>query len=64
MNLACMIFQQSAVCQQRLLMNFPDVRATLKNHYHEILIDEFQDTSLVQNLFIEAIGNDNVFYGW
>ena len=33
----------------------------MKNTYHEILIDEYQDTSFLQNELIEQIANHNVF---
>ncbi len=38
-----------------------DVRLELKNYFHEILIDEYQDTSDLQELFISKIENDNVY---
>ncbi|HKL60957.1 MAG TPA: UvrD-helicase domain-containing protein [Acholeplasma sp.] len=44
-----------------LITHFKEVRDSLRDHYHEILIDEFQDTSLIQNVFVDAIGNNNVF---
>lgn len=45
----------------KLLKEHEDVRNELKCFYHEILIDEFQDTSLIQNIFVNQIENNNVF---
>ncbi len=45
----------------KLLKDHEDIRNELKHFYHELLIDEFQDTSLIQNIFISQIENNNVF---
>ena len=37
------------------------VRKSLMNQYHEILIDEYQDTSDLQEAFIKEIANNNLF---
>lgn len=39
----------------------PEVREELKNSFHEILVDEYQDTSDLQELFIGEISHDNVY---
>lgn len=38
-----------------------DIRKELKNYYKEIMIDEYQDTSDVQEQFIKYIENNNVY---
>ncbi len=38
-----------------------EVKEELKNHIHEILVDEYQDTSDLQELFIGEISNNNVY---
>ena len=38
-----------------------DVREELKNTFQEILVDEYQDTSDLQELFINLIANNNVY---
>ena len=38
-----------------------DIRNELKNYYKEIMIDEYQDTSDVQEQFIKYIENNNVY---
>lgn len=44
-----------------ILEKYEDVRAEIKNKYKEILIDEYQDTNNIQDLFISYISNDNVY---
>lgn len=44
-----------------ILENNKEVREELKNKYKEILIDEYQDTNDLQNLFITQIENNNVY---
>ena len=38
-----------------------EVLLELKNSFHEILVDEYQDTSDLQELFISLISNNNVY---
>jgi len=45
----------------RLVNEFDDVRNTLKNTFKEIMIDEYQDTSDIQEAFISKISNNNVY---
>ncbi len=45
----------------KLVLENEDVRSELKNNFHEILIDEYQDTSDLQELFISSIENNNVY---
>jgi ATP-dependent helicase/nuclease subunit A len=44
-----------------LLNNNPDVCGELKNYYKEIMIDEYQDTSDIEEQFINLIENNNVY---
>lgn len=44
-----------------LVQNFPFVRETLKNQFVEILIDEYQDTNDLQELFIQQIAQNNIY---
>lgn len=44
-----------------LLKNHPEVAKKLKDQFKIIMIDEFQDTSIVQDQFINYFSNDNVF---
>ncbi len=39
----------------------PQIQEELKNSYNEILVDEYQDTSDIQELFISLIANNNVY---
>ncbi len=38
-----------------------DIKEELKNTYNEILIDEYQDTNDLQEMFISEIANNNVY---
>jgi ATP-dependent helicase/nuclease subunit A len=44
-----------------ILKENEDIRLSLKNKYYEILIDEYQDTNDIQDIFISLIANDNVY---
>lgn len=44
-----------------LVQNFPFVRETLKKQFVEILIDEYQDTNDLQELFIQQIAQNNIY---
>ena len=44
-----------------LLKNNPSVLEELKNSFNEIMIDEYQDTSDLQEEFISLIANNNVY---
>lgn len=43
------------------LINVPAVQQELKTQYDYILIDEYQDTSDIQEAFIQTIANNNVY---
>ncbi len=45
----------------KLLENNNSIRYELKNKYKEIMIDEYQDTSDIQEYFISLIENNNVY---
>lgn len=38
-----------------------DIRLELKNKFNEIMIDEYQDTNDLQEIFIKLLENDNVY---
>jgi len=44
-----------------IVKNNEDVRQELKESFHEICIDEYQDTSDIQESFINLISNNNVY---
>lgn len=44
-----------------ILKNNDTVRCEMKYKYKEILIDEYQDTNDIQNIFISLIENNNVY---
>lgn len=45
----------------KLVTDYPDVQAELRTSFHEILVDEYQDTSDLQEMFITAISNHNIY---
>ncbi len=45
----------------KILKNNKDVRLELKEYFNEIMIDEYQDTSDIQEYFISMIENNNVY---
>ena len=45
----------------KLVKEYEDVRSYLKYHYKEILIDEYQDTSDIEEEFINIISNNNLY---
>lgn len=54
-------FADIAIMAIDIVKNFTDVREEIKNKYHEILIDEYQDTSDLQEAFISYIAKNNVY---
>ena len=44
-----------------LVKNHEDIREEIKNSYQEIMIDEYQDTNDLQEMFIREIENHNVY---
>ncbi len=45
----------------KIVKEYDSVRLELKDFFNEILIDEYQDTSDLQELFIGCISNNNVY---
>lgn len=45
----------------KIVSDNEQVREELKDSYHEILIDEYQDTNDLQEIFINKIENNNVY---
>ena len=54
-------FNDIAIMAISILKNNEDIRIELKNKYKEILIDEYQDTNDIQDIFISLIANNNVY---
>ncbi len=44
-----------------LVTNYEDVKNELKYYYNEILVDEYQDTSDIQEAFLNEIENNNLY---
>lgn len=44
-----------------LLKTNEEIRLELKNHYQEIMVDEYQDNSDIQEEMIDLLENDNLF---
>lgn len=45
----------------KLVKNYPEVRNFYQNQFQEIMIDEYQDTSDLQELFINEIAKNNIY---
>ena len=45
----------------KVVMEYPDVLCELRNQFQEIMVDEYQDTSDTQEMFISLISRDNVY---
>ena len=45
----------------KLVLDFKEVKEELKNSFSEILLDEYQDTSDLQEMLIGKISNNNVY---
>lgn len=54
-------FNDIAILAIKILQDNVNVREELKNYFNEILIDEYQDTSDIQETFINLISNNNVY---
>ena len=54
-------FNDIAMLAIDILKNNPDICLELKNSFSEILVDEYQDTSDIQEIFINLIANNNVY---
>ena len=54
-------FPSIAAMALELVENFPEINRHIKANTHEILIDEYQDTNPMQEAFITAISDDNLY---
>ena len=54
-------FQDIAKMALELFRTNPEISAEIRNKLKMIMIDEYQDTSLIQESFIAQIQNDNVY---
>jgi ATP-dependent helicase/nuclease subunit A len=55
-------FSDIANISIKLIKENDDVREELRNYFHEILVDEYQDTNDLQEEFISFISNNNNVY--
>ena len=60
-NMQVFEFQDIAKMAYHLVLNDNEVKEELKNKYKMIMVDEYQDTSLIQDEFIKLIGQDNIY---
>ena len=42
-----------------ILENFPQVRETYQERFHEVMVDEYQDTNHIQERMLELLSNDH-----
>ncbi len=54
-------FTDIALLATELVQNHKEVKEELKNHFKEILIDEYQDTNDLQETFVREISNQNIY---
>ena len=54
-------FTDIAKMSIELVSNFPDAKEELKNQFKEIMLDEYQDTSDLQEILIGLISDNNVY---
>ena len=54
-------FNDIAKMAIKIVKENKEVRDELKNYFNEIMVDEYQDTSDIQDEFISLIGNNNVY---
>ncbi len=54
-------FSDIALLSIKIIKENPDIRESLKKSFDEIMVDEYQDTSDIQEEFINLISNDNVY---
>ena len=54
-------FTDIAILAINLVENNPEVKKELMSRFNEILLDEYQDTSDLQEKFISCISNNNVY---
>ena len=54
-------FNDIAKMAIKIIKENDDVKEEIKNYFNEIMVDEYQDTSDLQDEFISLIGNNNVY---
>ena len=54
-------FNDIAKMAIKIVKENTDVQDEIKNHFNEIMVDEYQDTSDIQDEFISLIGNNNIY---
>jgi len=54
-------FSDIALMSIRIIKENPEIRKELTNSFDEIMVDEYQDTSDIQEEFINLISNNNVY---
>ena len=54
-------FEDIAKFALSLVRDFPNIRSEIKNGLKMIMVDEYQDTSTLQDLFISYIAKDNIY---
>jgi len=54
-------FSDIALMSIKILKENPSIREELKNSFDEIMVDEYQDTSDIQEEFINLIANNNIY---
>lgn len=54
-------FNDIASLASKLLDEHPEIQKELQNRFHEIMIDEYQDTNDIQENFIQKISQHNVY---
>ena len=47
-----------------ILKKFEDIKKIYKKNFKYILVDEFQDTNYVQNLWLKLLTNEKIIYVW
>ena len=57
----CYEFNDISHMAIKIVCDNDDIRDELKYYFNEIMIDEYQDTSSIQEAFINYIENDNVY---
>ena len=45
----------------KIVKDYPNIKEEIKNNFNEIMVDEYQDTSDLQEEFIKEISNNNVY---
>ncbi len=54
-------FNDISIMAINIVKNNPDIKKDLTNSFEEICVDEYQDTSDIQEYFINLINNNNVY---